>query len=267
MLRRFEGSVAAGVGLLLPSCESRRVARSPGFHALMVGPVAARAGAGHGAVTIVPAPSDLRSGFLDVSAGWALLEVDADLLDAAWGGTGVVCLRPAEGEHNPKLEALSRRILELHVAALARESVLEALWIALARTIGSQFGGMSLRPADAWMNPGALQRVVELVDAELASAPPSARIAEVAGLSASAFLRAFRGSMGMTPCEYVMRRRVRLATELLELTDMPVASIAERTGFGSGTHLASAFRSLRGLSPTAHRRGRPIGARPGAQEQ
>lgn len=265
MLHGFAGPVAAGVRLLRPSDESRRVGRSPGFHALMVGPVAARADAGHGAVTLVPYPSDPRPGVLDVPAGSALLEVRADLLHAACGATGVVGLRRAEGERNPKLEALSRRIVELHVASPVRDSVLEALWIALARTIGFQFGGMSLRPSDAWMNPGALQRVVELVDAELAGGLPSARLAEAAGLGASAFLRAFRGSMGMTPCDYVLRRRVRLAADLLELTDLPVAVIAERTGFGSGTHLASAFLSLRGLSPSAHRRALRTVARPGAR--
>ena len=73
-------------------------------------------------------------------------------------------------------------------------------------------------------------------------------------LSRSYFLRLFRQHMGTTPYNFLLRTRVTRARELLEMTDLPVAVIAERVGFGNETNFSSRFSAVAGITPSACRR-------------
>jgi AraC family transcriptional regulator len=118
-------------------------------------------------------------------------------------------------------------------------------------------GTASRRPADAWLNPEALRRTVELIERDLASDLRVSRLAEVAGLGTSAFVRGFRGSVGTTPAAFVLRMRLERAEGLLRQTGMPVADIAARSGFGSATHFSTAFKERHGIAPRSYRSGGP----------
>ena len=74
------------------------------------------------------------------------------------------------------------------------------------------------------------------------------------GLSASTLNRAFKKAVGLPPLAYHGRLRVLLAADLLRTTDLTVAQIADRTGYGSANYLSRQFRRSIGLSPTAYRR-------------
>jgi len=81
------------------------------------------------------------------------------------------------------------------------------------------------------------------------------RLAELAGVSARHFERAFRQDMGVPPHTYVLQKRVAAARHLLlSQPTLAIQEIAARVGFGSPSHLASAFRRQTGYSPTAFRR-------------
>ena len=53
-----------------------------------------------------------------------------------------------------------------------------------------------------------LRQVLEYIDAHLDSALPTSELAARAGLSVSHFCRSFARSVGMTPHDYVLKRRV-----------------------------------------------------------
>lgn len=65
----------------------------------------------------------------------------------------------------------------------------------------------------------------------------------------------FREIIGEPPQSYVQRRRITLAAQLLEQTDLRLAEIAERVGFKSEFSLSRASKAERGLSPAAFRSG------------
>ena len=73
-------------------------------------------------------------------------------------------------------------------------------------------------------------------------------------LSPLYLVRAFRSTVGQSPHQYVVTRRVELARRMLRDTQTPIADIALMTGFSSQSHLSNWFRRIVGVSPAAYRR-------------
>lgn len=65
----------------------------------------------------------------------------------------------------------------------------------------------------------------------------------------------FRELLGQTPIEFVNDVRIRAAAELLATTQLPIASIAEQTGFSSPSFFTRTFRRLMHTTPMAYRNG------------
>ncbi|NNJ24277.1 xylose operon transcription regulator XylR [Alienimonas chondri] len=64
----------------------------------------------------------------------------------------------------------------------------------------------------------------------------------------------FQSLLGRTPHEEIARVRLARVKRLLLGTDLPIAEIAYRTGFGSAAYLSAAFRKSVGVSPRAFRK-------------
>jgi len=99
-------------------------------------------------------------------------------------------------------------------------------------------------------------RVVEFMEANLASALSLDAIARAACLSATHFARAFKRATGLAPHQYLMRMRLERARRLLAQSDHSIARIAQDCGFSHQEHLTRAFRRLTGATPGAYRRER-----------
>ena len=98
-----------------------------------------------------------------------------------------------------------------------------------------------------------LRRVLEFVDAHLASDLTLQDMAAIAGLARCHFVGCFRRATGITPYAYVRRARLGLARERLRRPDATVADVARMVGFIGPSHFANAFRSEFGISPRAWR--------------
>jgi AraC-like DNA-binding protein len=53
--------------------------------------------------------------------------------------------------------------------------------------------------------------------------------------------------------EYITRIRIEKAKSLMENTDMPIAEIAEKTGFASQSYFSTAFKNCTGLTPSQYK--------------
>lgn len=100
-----------------------------------------------------------------------------------------------------------------------------------------------------------LRTILEYVEATLAKPIPLRQLAQLAGVSARHFERAFRQALGVSPHAYVLQRRITAARHLL-LTQptLSMGHIAAQVGFSSAGHLAFAFRRQTGYSPSVFRR-------------
>ncbi len=95
--------------------------------------------------------------------------------------------------------------------------------------------------------------VREYIDKHYAKPLTIERLARLAGLSPFHFIRAFRGAVGQTPHQYLRRRRLDRACELLVTTPMSVTDICDATGFQSLGSFSSLFRRVTGESPAQYR--------------
>ncbi len=79
-------------------------------------------------------------------------------------------------------------------------------------------------------------------------------MAERAAMSPRTLQRQFQQATGLGPVEWLIRERVAIVKDMLEVPDVPLAQIAERAGFGSEESLRHHFRRLAATTPGAYRR-------------
>ncbi|CAJ0789531.1 HTH-type transcriptional activator RhaR [Ralstonia condita] len=108
-------------------------------------------------------------------------------------------------------------------------------------------------PVRGGLAPHVCRRIAAQIEAELHLPLALGQLAAEANLSEFHFARMFRASFGVAPYEWVMQRRVARAQDLLRTTALPLATVAERCGFASGSHFARRFAMQLGASPSRYR--------------
>jgi AraC-like DNA-binding protein len=114
-----------------------------------------------------------------------------------------------------------------------------------------------------------LKRVVEYVENHLSEKIALSDLAAVAGLSRMHFASQFRTATGLRPHEFLLRRRIQRAEELLRNTTMPIAEIALTVGFQTHAHLTTVFKRFAGCTPGRWRaiNKMPIAPQPGRSKR
>lgn len=93
----------------------------------------------------------------------------------------------------------------------------------------------------------------DLIDREYAGRLDTARLARAAYASEFHFIRSFRQAFAETPRQYLRRRRIERAQELLRGTDQPITDICLAVGFQSLGSFSDAFRRIVGEPPSEYR--------------
>lgn len=65
--------------------------------------------------------------------------------------------------------------------------------------------------------------------------------------------RIFKRVTGVTPVEYIQRKRVGRAQELLESTDLPVTEVGLQVGWANTSYFITVFKKKVGCTPMAYR--------------
>lgn len=102
--------------------------------------------------------------------------------------------------------------------------------------------------------PCIVRRIRDYIDGHIGQRITVKVLAKLANLSVCYFVRAFKRSVGVTPHDYLIRRRVELTLGLLSGTDMALSEIALAAGFADQSHCARRFRQHVGMSPCDYRR-------------
>ncbi|WP_343897036.1 helix-turn-helix domain-containing protein [Craurococcus roseus] len=111
------------------------------------------------------------------------------------------------------------------------------------------------RPVPTEREGARLGPLLDRMRARLDRPQPLPALAREAGMSLRTFLRRFRDATGCPPGEWLLRRRLDRARELLEggARAAPVEEVAGLCGFGSAATLRHHFRRRFGLGPAAYR--------------
>ena len=79
-------------------------------------------------------------------------------------------------------------------------------------------------------------------------------VAEYVCINRSYLYTLFQNSIGMSPQQFLTTFRITKATELLQLTALPIESIALSCGYRDPLVFAKAFRQMKKMSPTSYRK-------------
>jgi AraC family transcriptional regulator len=156
---------------------------------------------------------------------------------------------------DPIVEALGLALLGASQMDGFEPLYAESVGIALvARVIASSGeAASSVKQPVAPLQKWRLKRVMEYVDANLAKPVSLADLATATGLTRMHFAAQFRAATGLRPHEYLLRRRVERAQELLAGSMRPVVDIALDVGFQSQAHFTSVFKRFAGRPPQTWR--------------
>ena len=152
---------------------------------------------------------------------------------------------------------LERMLLVLNEAPLDQASHLfgEHIANAIAVHLMTTYADRDLVPSvyRGGILRSRLTRVLERMDAQVFQPGPVSDLADAAGLSVYHFSRAFRQSMGTSPYQYLLARKVERAKSLLAEPGKSVADVAISLGFARQNHFARVFKKQTGISPKEFR--------------
>jgi AraC family transcriptional regulator len=171
----------------------------------------------------------------------------------------------AEAEIVPRFAMIDPLLEQLAIATAAAlregtedglyiDSITQMMAVHLARTHSSRSRSASLSPAPPGISGGKMRRLMEFIEANLDGDLTLEKMAADVGISPLYLPRAFKAAFGQSPHQYVLRRRIERAKELLRDTATPVVDVALASGFSSQSHLSNWFLRLVGVSPAAYRK-------------
>jgi AraC family transcriptional regulator len=167
---------------------------------------------------------------------------------------------PAPGSVDQKGLLLANMIREeVQRGSAANEPCIDALITLFGTHLLRTYSNLGDRPRPRFsggLPPKRWQDVQDYIRANLEGDLSVRRLAEIADLSPSHFLRAFRQTAGQPPHQYVLTQRLAAAERLVRDTDVPLAAVARSAGFSSNSHMTAAMRRLRGVTPTVLRNAR-----------
>src|SRR5262249_14978204 len=80
-------------------------------------------------------------------------------------------------------------------------------------------------------------------------------LSKLANLSQNHLTALFVRDVGVSPHQYLLRERIRLAKEMLRGTDTPITELALELGFSSSQHFAKTFKQAAGTTALRYRQG------------
>jgi len=178
---------------------------------------------------------------------------DLDIDPAAIG------IRYQSVDQDPLFDLAVERIMaELEAETSSGRLLIESLSRTLSAHLVHAYADTAVRckqvaAAARPLDPNRLSRVTDFIEASVSGDFTVEDLASVACMSQAHFSRSFKAATGAAPHEYVSRRRLDLAKQLLVSTDRLLIDIAYATGFSSQANFTRAFRRAVGTTPSQHR--------------
>jgi AraC family transcriptional regulator len=140
---------------------------------------------------------------------------------------------------------------ELSQREAANELYVDALLTLFGIHLLRTYAGFSKpqRPAKGSLPSYKAKKVQEYLHANFREKVSVAELAAVCDLSPGHFLQAFSRTFGHSPHQYLINLRLAAAERLLVDGDLSIAAVAYASGFSSQSHLTTAMRKYKHLTP------------------
>lgn len=169
------------------------------------------------------------------------------------------CLTPIDwcpviqdGVCSAEVEAL---LIMLYTSALDPAKINEVMQRDLLRVLLMLVHGAAKRCAALPISQGAEvgHRVQQYIDEHYKEDISLEEVAAHMRMSVYYIMRAFKDTVGLSPMQYIIRRRIGEAQSYLLMTDKSVTEIAYIVGYNAASNFNNAFRSLVGMTPKKYR--------------
>ncbi|MFG7960879.1 helix-turn-helix domain-containing protein [Pseudomonas aeruginosa] len=160
------------------------------------------------------------------------------------------------GVNNPVVYHLAMALMPSFARPEKRNDMfIEQVILALLTHLHDRFAPPPVQTCTSkGLAPWQLRKAKELIAGHLIEGVSVARLAEECGLSRSYFTKAFKGSTGLSPHEWLMHMRVDRAKDLMLRSDESLSQISLACGFSDQAHFSRVFLRLTKASPSAWRR-------------
>ena len=163
-------------------------------------------------------------------------------------------LQPISCRMNPSQRQMLQSLVAMLHQASSQELTLDAA--AALRLLLCSLILESVRAATRLIEPTAsdrIARVIQHLEQHFTRPLQIADITEISGYSRARLFTLFKEETGLSPNDWLQRRRVKAATTLLRTTNRKLDDIAAATGFSSAPYFCQVFRKYTGKTPGEHR--------------
>lgn len=165
---------------------------------------------------------------------------------------------PARADRYPGLQAsidllLSELDERMHGTELVLPALLEVLLVYLIRACLIERAGLRTTGWCVALDDEVIARSLRAVHERPADPWTVESLGAHAGLSRAAFARRFSAMVGQPPLTYLTWWRLTRAARMLQTTDAPLSTVAQRSGYGSAYAFANAFKREYGISAGRYR--------------
>ncbi len=99
-----------------------------------------------------------------------------------------------------------------------------------------------------------MRRAVDFILSNYCNPIKITDVADYVCINRSYLYTLFKNAMGMSPQQFLSTFRITRAAELLEMTSLPVESIALSCGYSDPLVFTKSFKQMRHMSPSAYRK-------------
>jgi AraC family transcriptional regulator len=174
-----------------------------------------------------------------------------------WSAADAMGLDTERAEIEPQLSLQDPQVshivwalkAELERSELSGRLYAESLGVALAAHLLRGYAPVAPRRPER-LPKRRLRWVVDYIADHLASDLSLDELAHVAHMSPSHFKATFKESVGLPVHQYVIRRRVEYAADLIARGKLALSDVALQAGFANQSHMARWMKRVTGVTPT-----------------
>lgn len=107
----------------------------------------------------------------------------------------------------------------------------------------------SVSDADNNTSNTALMYIINIIRANIANKIELKNIAKTAGLSTSSLYRLFKNELGISPVEFVILEKIKLAKRYLTNKDVYIKNVSYEAGFEDSNYFIRVFKHYEGITP------------------
>ena len=105
-----------------------------------------------------------------------------------------------------------------------------------------------------WTSDERMKRALKHIHEHIAEEIDVKELADVASVTKTYFIRLFKQEFGLSPIQYINRKKVERAQLLLFTTGSSVKEVAYKLGFSDHSYFIRLFRKVAGITPLEYRR-------------